>query len=57
MTREENEAVVAALLARRPELRLAWEPPGPAEADGYFRTKPPRDACDAFFAARVVKPA
>jgi 16S rRNA (cytosine967-C5)-methyltransferase len=66
VTRAENEGVVEALLASRPELSLEWgassdEAVGPKAArarvggDGFFRTLPPRDHCDAFFAARLVK--
>ncbi len=61
VTRAENEAVVEALLAGRPELRLEWDlqAAGPAAGaigpDGYFRTMPHRHACDAFFAARLVR--
>ena len=61
VTRAENQGVVDALLAQRPELRLEW-PHGLAAilkthlgGDGYFRTLPHRDRADAFFAARLVK--
>ena len=61
VTRAENQGVVEALVAQRPELRLEW-PRGlsaPLMAhigkDGFFRTFPPKDQADAFFAARLVK--
>ncbi len=60
VTAAENEGVVAALLASRPGLRLEWAPSlsegGRARLgeDGFFRTLPQHDRCDAFFAARLV---
>ncbi len=61
VTRAENQAVVAALLARHGGLRLEWPQDLAPELkaclgeDGYFRTMPQRDQADAFFAARLVK--
>lgn len=66
VTRAENEGVVEALLASRPGLVLEWASSlgdeGWDEAartrvgeDGFFRTMPQRDGCDAFFAARLVR--
>ncbi len=57
---EENETVVAAFLARRPEFRLAV--PEDMAADlvderGYFRTLPHRHGTDGFFGAVLVKAA
>jgi 16S rRNA (cytosine967-C5)-methyltransferase len=61
VTRAENQQTVAALLAQRPDLRIEWDlaTAGPAAAaigqDGFFRTQPHHHACDAFFAARLVR--
>jgi 16S rRNA (cytosine967-C5)-methyltransferase len=61
VTRAENEGLVAALLAQRPDLRIEWAdasglPAGQAlTEDGFWRTLPHRHGCDAFFAARFVK--
>jgi 16S rRNA (cytosine967-C5)-methyltransferase len=61
VTRAENEGVVEALLASRPELRLEWVPTMNEAArarlggDGFSWTIPQRDRCDAFFAARLVR--
>jgi len=56
-TPRENQQVVRELLARRPELRLEWgpQPPPALDEDGFFRTRPHRHHCDAFFAARLVR--
>jgi 16S rRNA (cytosine967-C5)-methyltransferase len=67
---EENEAVIDALLAERPELRrtaraslpasLAAERPGAApllDAQGALRTLPHRHDSDGFFAVRLESPA
>ncbi|MCE5265658.1 MAG: 16S rRNA (cytosine(967)-C(5))-methyltransferase RsmB [Deltaproteobacteria bacterium] len=51
---EENEAVVAHLLARKPEFRRippAGIPPELIDADGFFRTFPHRHGTDGFFGA------
>lgn len=55
-TRAENEQVVKALLAARPNLCLKWPQPAPAlvGGDGFFRTLPHLHGCDGFFAARLV---
>ncbi len=61
VTRQENQEVVEALVAREPALVLAWdqEAAGPSAravgGDGFFRTLPHVHHCDAFFAARLVK--
>ena len=58
---EEDEEVVAAFLAERPEAALAVCPdfdPGPADAwtaDGFLRLYPHRHGTDAFFAALLRK--
>jgi len=59
--REENEEVVAAFLADRPEAAVAARPgdrPDPADAwteDGFLRLYPHRHGTDAFFAALLRK--
>jgi len=59
--REEDEEVVAAFLAERPEAAVAARPdgwPGPADAwtaDGFLRLYPHRHGTDAFFAALLRK--
>jgi 16S rRNA (cytosine967-C5)-methyltransferase len=60
VTRAENEEVVAALLARRPGLRLEWgqlpEALGQClDSQGWWRTMPQPRGCDGFFAARLVR--
>ncbi|MCB2227238.1 MAG: 16S rRNA (cytosine(967)-C(5))-methyltransferase RsmB [Desulfarculaceae bacterium] len=61
VTRAENQGVVEALVAQRPELRLEWPRDLSAALmahigkDGFFRTFPPKDQADAFFAARLVR--
>lgn len=56
VTRRENEDVVAGLLREDPGLSL--EPVGlEADGDGFFRTLPHRDQCDAFFAAKLTRKA
>ena len=58
---EENEDVVETFLERHPEFQLdRMESVFPEKlylfvADGYFRTFPPRNGMDGFFAARLVK--
>lgn len=58
VTRAENEQVVAALLAARPGLRPAWGQIAEGlraglDQEGFWRTRPPLEACDGFFAARL----
>ncbi|MGB8930092.1 MAG: RsmB/NOP family class I SAM-dependent RNA methyltransferase, partial [Anaeromyxobacteraceae bacterium] len=55
--REEDEEVALALEARHPELeRLRPEAPAAClTPDGFLRTWPHRQGCDAFFAAAWVK--
>ena len=59
--KEEDEEVVAAFLAERPEAAVAARPdvrPGPADAwtaDGFLRLYPHRHGTDAFFAALLRK--
>jgi 16S rRNA (cytosine967-C5)-methyltransferase len=62
MEPEENEAVVAAFLARHADFSLtdcrAHLPPGLAglvDGQGFFRTVPGRDGVDGFFAGRLQK--
>ena len=58
---EEDEEVVGAFLAERPEAAVAARPdewPGPADAwtaDGFLRLHPHRHGTDAFFAALFRK--
>jgi 16S rRNA (cytosine967-C5)-methyltransferase len=59
--KEENEEVVGAFLAERPEAVVAAPPgggPGPTDAwtaDGFLRLYPHRHGTDAFFAALFRK--
>jgi 16S rRNA (cytosine967-C5)-methyltransferase len=58
---EEDEEVVGAFLAERPEAAVAARPdfcPGPVDAwtaDGFLRLSPHRHGTDAFFAALLRK--
>ncbi len=55
---EENESVVAELLAMRPEFkRIPPEgiPPELIDADGFFRTLPYRHGMDGFFGAAFTR--
>jgi 16S rRNA (cytosine967-C5)-methyltransferase len=57
---EEDDDVVRRFLDRSPGFRLSPESADPwstrfFDADGYFRTLPPRDGLEAFFAAILVK--
>lgn len=62
VTRAENQEVVAELLARRPDLSPQWPADLAPELaaclglDGFFRTQPQDQHCDAFFAARLARP-
>ena len=59
VSQAENEGVAAALGAVRPNLRLDWEDipgflgPG-LDEEGYWRSWPPEQGCDTFFAARLT---
>ena len=59
--REENEEVVEGFLAGHPEFRLDGldrvlpERFRPLIENGYFKTFPPREGMDGFFAARLIK--
>ena len=58
VTPEENESVVAELLAARPEFkRVSPEgiPPELIDADGFFRTFPHRHGTDGFFGALFTR--
>ncbi len=61
VTQTENGGVIERLLAEHPGLRLEWprDLKGPLKRcigqDGYWRSFPHRDKCDAFFAARLVR--
>ena len=62
VSRVENEAVVSALLDRRPELaadHLGAQHPGLASTDDhrFLQTRPDRDGTDGFFIARVRREA
>ena len=60
VTPEENESVVAELLAARPEFkRVPPEgiPPELIDADGFFRTFPHRHGTDGFFGAVFTRTA
>jgi 16S rRNA (cytosine967-C5)-methyltransferase len=58
VTPEENESVVADLLAARPEFKhIPPEgiPPELIDADGFFRTSPHRHGTDGFFGAVFIR--
>ncbi len=60
VTPEENESVVADLLAARPEFKAIPPegiPPELIDADGFFRTFPHRHGTDGFFGAVFTRTA
>jgi 16S rRNA (cytosine967-C5)-methyltransferase len=60
VTPEENESVVADLLATRPEFKTIPPegiPPELIDADGFFRTFPHRHGTDGFFGAVFIRTA
>ena len=60
VTPEENESVVADLLAVRPEFKHVHPegiPPELIDTDGFFRTFPHRHGTDGFFGAVFTRTA